>query len=230
MVNNLTKNENEKDKDNKVKNTANLVGTIIKECKFSNEVYGEKFYESLLEIPRLSGAIDKIPLTISERLININNITKDTKVKVEGEFRSYNTEDEDDKKLKLTVFVKEIETVNEDYEVKNPNKIYLNGFICKDPVYRTTPKGREICDIILAVNRVYNKSDYIPIITWGRNARFGKDLNVGDNIEIQGRIQSRDYKKTLSNGDVVQRTAYEVSVSKINNLGYNNRNEDDSDE
>lgn len=133
---------------------------------------------------------------------------------MEGQFRSYNSYENGDNRLVLTVFAKDLRHV-EKTEDKNPNSLYLNGFICKAPVYRTTPFGREITDLLLAVNRSYNKSDYIPVIAWGRNARFCKNINVGDNIKIWGRIQSRVYQKHISEDEVIEKTAYEVSVSRM---------------
>lgn len=195
-------------------NCAFITGTIEDEFKLSHRIYGEDFYNTTLKVPRLSGAFDYIKIMVSERLIDDCQCKVGDIIEVEGQFRSYNSFDETTNKLILTVFAKDIR-IAADGDIKNPNSLYLNGYICKEPVYRTTPFGREITDMLLAVNRTYNKSDYIPIIAWGRNARFGKNLKVGDNIKIRGRIQSRNYQKRLSDDEVVTRTAYEVSVNRI---------------
>ncbi len=192
-----------------------LVGRIAKEREFSHEIYGEGFYIYTIEIPRLSDACDILPLTISERLLVGLELGLGDYVKVEGQFRSYNKFIDGSNKLILTVFARDIVRLDDDGGVKNPNQIYLDGFICKAPIYRETPFGREITDLLIAVNRSYNKSDYIPSIAWGRNARFSSKLEVGDNIRIWGRIQSREYQKKYNDGSVVTRTAYEVSISKM---------------
>ena len=171
-------------------NQASIIGTIEDEFKFNHEIYGEKFYTCTVRVPRLSGTDDNVRIMVSERLIMDGEYNVGDKVEVSGQFRSYNSYENGDNRLVLTVFAKDIGHFEES-ENKNPNTLYLNGFICKEPVYRTTPFGREITDLLLAVNRSYNKSDYIPIIAWGRNARFAKNLKVGDNVKIWGRIQSR---------------------------------------
>ena len=195
-------------------NKAIIVGTIEDEFTLSHEIYGEKFYTFTLKIPRLSGAYDNIRVMISERLIINGIFCVGDKVEITGQFRSYNCNEPDGNRLILTVFARDI-APSSDYGNKNPNQLYLNGFICKAPVYRTTPFGREITDLLLAVNRSYNKSDYIPIIAWGRNARFAKELQVGDNVKIRGRIQSREYQKKLPSEEVITKTAYEVSVNRM---------------
>lgn len=195
-------------------NCAFVTGSIEEEFTLSHRIYGEDFYITTIKVPRLSGTFDYIKIMVSERLIADCKCTVGDTVEIEGQFRSYNSFNETTNKLILTVFAKDIRVVN-DEDIKNPNSLYLNGYICKEPVYRTTPFGREITDMLLAVNRTYNKSDYIPIIAWGRNARFGKSLKVGDNIKIKGRIQSRTYQKRISEDEVVSRVAYEVSVNRI---------------
>ena len=195
-------------------NRADVIGKILDEPIFSHEIYGEKFYVFTLSVPRLSGISDDVRVMISERLMQDVSVKPGEKVEVEGQFRSYNSYENGDNRLILTVFAKDIRTADFDGE-KNPNSLFLNGFICKAPVYRTTPFGREITDLLLAVNRSYNKSDYIPVIAWGRNARYCKNINVGDNIKIWGRIQSRLYQKHISEDEVVEKTAYEVSVSRM---------------
>jgi primosomal replication protein N len=190
-----------------------VAGKIDSPLTFAHEIYGEGFYNFTLAVPRLSGYIDILPITVSERLINTADLSVGAEIVVTGQFRSYNKYLEGKSRLILTVFTKDITMKNE--EVKNPNSIYLDGYVCKTPVYRTTPFRREIADILLAVNRPYSKSDYIPVIMWGRNARFSQKLTVGQRIRVWGRIQSRAYKKTLPDGQVKDKVAYEVSVSKM---------------
>ncbi len=196
-------------------NKVTIAGTIVTNPDFSHEVYGEKFYIFKLEVKRLSENADIIPVTISEKFFPIINIEPGKNVLINGQFRSYNNFSTVGNKLLLTVFVRDIEEIKDINEYTAPNNIFLNGYICKAPVYRTTPFGREIADILLAVNRAYNKSDYIPCIAWGRNAKYSESLSVGDNISVWGRVQSRDYQKKISEDEVENKTAYEVSVSKI---------------
>ena len=196
-------------------NTVTIAGKVVSDIEFSHEVYGEGFYSFLLEVPRLSDSSDTIPVTISERLITRQKPEIGAIIEVEGQFRSYNSFNNETNRLILTVFARDITFLEDETKIKNPNQIYLNGYVCKRPVYRTTPFGREITDILLAVNRPYNKSDYIPCISWGRNARFSESLHVGDNIKVWGRIQSRTYQKKLDNGEVASKVAFEVSVSKM---------------
>ena len=196
-------------------NEVELLGTVESELSFSHEVYGEGFYKFILDVPRLSDISDKISITVSERLLTDINLTIGQTIFVSGQFRSYNNYSESGNKLILTVFARDIVTNENIEEGKNPNHIFLNGFLCKKPVYRTTPFGREITDILIAVNRAYNKSDYIPAIAWGRNARFASTLEVGENVKIWGRIQSRDYQKKIDEENVITKTAYEISISKM---------------
>ena len=196
-------------------NRAEVMGVVADELVFSHEIYGEKFYTFTLKIPRLSGISDDVKVMVSDRLLSDMELLVGDTVEVEGQFRSYNSYENGDNRLVLTVFAKDLRKAEDITEDKNPNSLYLNGFLCKPPVYRTTPFGREITDLLVAVNRSYNKSDYIPVIAWGRNARFCKNINVGDNIRIWGRIQSRVYQKHLSEEEVVEKTAYEVSVSRM---------------
>lgn len=195
-------------------NRAEVIGIVSDEPKISHEIYGEKFFVFTLRIPRLSGISDNVKVMVSDRLLADTPVSAGDAIEVEGQFRSYNDYENGDNRLVLTVFAKDIRHAEAEKE-KNPNSLYLNGFICKAPVYRTTPFGREITDLLLAVNRSYNKSDYIPVIAWGRNARYCKNINVGDNIKIWGRIQSRIYQKHISEEEVVEKTAYEVSVSRM---------------
>lgn len=190
-----------------------LEGKVVSELEYSHEMYGEGFYTFALEVQRLSDSVDLLNVTISERLLAGFDISIGKEVIVEGQLRSYNKFVEGTNKLILTVFARNIEECTE--KSKNPNEIFLDGYICKEPVYRTTPFGREIADVLLAVNRAYNKSDYIPTIAWGRNSRFCKTLEVGDNIKVWGRLQSREYQKKISENEVVKKVAYEVSISKM---------------
>ena len=192
-----------------------LVGQVTSDKTFSHEIYGESFYNFNLEIPRLSGISDIIPITISERLIANFDLSIGKKVVIEGQFRSYNTYEDSRSRLILTVFVKEIREKGEDEEIKVPNEVQLIGHICRKPIYRKTPFGREIADILVAVNRAYNKSDYIPCITWGRNAKYCEHLETGTTVKVVGRIQSREYEKKHEDGTVEARTAYEVSISSL---------------
>lgn len=196
-------------------NQAQVTGTITDEFKFNHEIYAEKFYTFTLNIPRLSGTDDSVRVMVSERLLAGENFQIGDMVDIEGQFRSYNSyEPSGENRLILTIFAKDITKHNGENN-HNPNTLYLNGFICKTPVYRTTPFGREITDLLIAVNRSYNKSDYIPVIAWGRNARYAKTLNVGDNVKVWGRIQSRKYQKRISEDETITKTAYEVSVNRM---------------
>lgn len=214
-MNNLT------EKNNKVF----ISGEIVSAAVFSHEVYGEGFYEMNVMVKRLSGQGDVLPVTVSERLIADKDLKKGVMINALGQFRSYNKLVDGKSKLMLTVFVRELLDIS---PVKNPNSIVLMGYVCKQPIYRTTPFNREIADILIAVNRSYNKSDYIPCIAWGRNARFAKNLAVGEKIAIAGRIQSREYQKRLSEEEIKVMTAYEVSISKL--AAYENAENFDTEE
>lgn len=195
-----------------ITNKVFLTGEITSDPTYSHEMFGEEFFEMNIAVKRLSEQVDVLPLTVSERLIAEKNLKVGDKISLSGQFRSYNKMADGKSKLMLTVFVREILDFDEE---ANPNSIELIGFICKPTVYRTTPFNREICDMLVAVNRAYNKSDYIPCIAWGRNARFVKYLTVGEQVAVFGRIQSREYQKKLSETEVVTKTAFEVSVSRI---------------
>ena len=209
-----------------------LVGKVTSDKRFSHEIYGEKFYVFDLSVPRLSGNSDIIPVTISERLMVNGELPLNTKVTVEGQFRSYNSYGEGRNRLVLTVFAKNVtllEDQENEVEAKKDfisNEVTLMGYICKKPIYRQTPFGREISDILLAVNRAYNKSDYIPCIAWGRTARFCENLEVGTELRVTGRVQSREYEKKYEDGTVEKRIAYEVSVS---NLEIHNKENNDGE-
>ena len=213
-----------------------LVGKVTSDKRFSHEIYGEKFYIFDLAVPRLSGNADIIPITVSERLLSINELTIDAKITVEGQFRSYNSYENEKNKLVLTVFAKDIKFIEDqesEIEVTKDlvsNEVTLNGYICKKPIYRQTPFGREISDLLLAVNRAYNKSDYIPCIAWGRNARFCENIPVGTEVKIVGRVQSRSYEKKYEDGRVETKVAYEVSVSSLEVVNQDdNSNEENSE-
>ncbi|MCX7842930.1 MAG: single-stranded DNA-binding protein [Clostridia bacterium] len=206
-------------------NMVTISGKVVSGLEFSHEVYGEGFYNFILEVPRLSDSSDRIPVTISERLITKQKLEIGKIIEVEGQFRSYNSYNNEGNRLLLTVFAREINFIEDEKSIKNPNQIYLNGFVCKKPVYRSTPFGREIADILLAVNRPYNKSDYIPCIAWGRNARYAENFSIGENLKVWGRIQSREYQKKLESGEVVTKTAFEVSVSKLEICSGDNKHE-----
>ncbi len=210
-------------------NYAAISGKVATKPVFSHEVYGEGFYYFFVDVKRLSDSFDRIPVMISERLVSPEECTVGREVFIEGQFRSYNNITESRSKLMLMVFVRDMgfDTPDDacfDEETEfgegenaelDKNVIILNGFICKPPVYRKTPFNREIADLLLAVNRSYNKSDYIPCISWGRNARYCSKRHVGDNVKITGRIQSRSYQKKYPDGTVEERVAYEVSVIRL---------------
>ena len=195
-------------------NQVEVAGRISSSFEFSHEMFGEGFYTVKLLVNRLSEATDEIPLLVSERLLDVTKDYSGSLVKACGQFRSYNKHEENKNHLVLSVFVRDIEFLDSMDNVK-PNQIILDGFICKQPVYRMTPLGREICDILLAVNRSYGKSDYIPCICWGRNARFAGNLEIGSRIQLIGRIQSREYQKRIDENTTMKRIAYEVSVNKL---------------
>jgi len=192
-----------------------VMGTIVSGFTYSHEIFGEGFYMVDVEVERLSDSSDIIPVMISERLINVEEDYKGCMISVTGQFRSYNRHEEKKNRLILSVFAREVEFINQIEENSKSNQIYLDGFICKEPIYRKTPLGREIADLLIAVNRPYGKSDYIPCICWGRNARFASNFVVGSRCAIWGRIQSREYMKKISEEEVIRRVAYEVSVSKL---------------
>ena len=196
-------------------NQVTVMGEIVGDFCFSHEIFGEGFYLVDVGVKRLSESYDVIPLMVSERLIDVNGDYKGMYVCVNGQFRSYNRHEERKNRLVLSVFAREIEFIDELEESAKTNQIYLDGYICKEPIYRKTPLGREIADVLLAVNRPYGKSDYIPCICWGRNARYASGFKVGERCAVWGRIQSREYMKKLSENEVEKRVAFEVSVSKL---------------
>ena len=195
-------------------NQAVIAGEIISDFEFNHEVFGEGFYFVKLKVSRLSHSSDIIPLLVSERLIDVKQSHIGQFLEARGQFRSHNKQESDKNRVVLFLFAKEIEMIDS-AENRNPNEIFLDGYICKEPVYRTTPLAREIADVLLAVNRAYGKSDYIPCICWGRNARYAGNLTVGSRIQLRGRIQSREYQKRIGEGKVVDKIAYEVSASQM---------------
>lgn len=196
-------------------NQVTIMGEIVSDYVYSHEVYGEGFYMVDVSVSRLSNYVDCIPVMVSERLVNVKENDSGRYVYITGQFRSFNRHEEHKNRLVLSVFAREFELVDEPEEDNPQNQIFLDGFICKEAVYRKTPLGREIADLLVAVNRSYGKSDYIPCICWGRNARFAAGFSVGSHVQIWGRIQSREYVKKISETEAQKRTAYEVSVSKI---------------
>lgn len=196
-------------------NQVTLMGKISTGFTFSHEMYGEGFYLTELQTKRLSVSEDRIPVLISERLIDVTKDYTGRYVELQGQFRSFNMHVEQKSKLILTVFVRDLRFTEEDEEPFLTNQLYLDGYVCKPTVYRKTPMGREIADVLLAVNRAYGKSDYIPCICWGRNARYASAFALGGHVRIWGRIQSREYVKKISEEEFEHRIAYEVSVSKL---------------
>lgn len=201
--------------DTNEKNTAIISGKIAKEPVFSHELYGEGFYVFYVNIPRTSGSFDELPVMISERLEDPNQIKEGKNVCIEGQYRSHNDPNGNKTKLRLMVFARDYKEISEEKAPESNNIIVLDGFICKEPIYRMTPFKREITDILLAVNRSYNKSDYIPCICWGRNARFCGKCKVGQNVKVTGRIQSRKYNKKFPDGTEKEMIAYEVSIANL---------------
>ena len=196
-------------------NKVSVIGTIVSDFTFSHAVFGEGFYLLDLSVSRLSVQADVIPLMISERLIDVTRDYRGCTIEAIGQFRSYNRHEGSKNRLVLSVFVREVRFMEEFTDYTKTNQIFLDGYICKEPIYRKTPLGREIADLLVAVNRPYGKSDYIPCIAWGRNARDASGFAVGTRILIWGRVQSREYTKRLSETECEKRVAYEVSVSKL---------------
>ena len=199
-------------------NQVSIMGKIDTPFTFSHQVFGEGFYTMELLVKRLSDSQDRIPVMVSERLVDVSQDYVGEYIEIHGQFRSYNRHEEKHNRLVLSVFARELKFVEDEDENAPVNQIFLDGYICKPPVYRKTPLGREIADLLLAVNRPYGKSDYIPCICWGRNARFASGFQVGGHVQIWGRIQSREYLKRLDDETTQKRVAYEVSVSKLEYL------------
>jgi single-stranded DNA-binding protein len=196
-------------------NRVSVAGEIVSQFRYSHEVFGEGFYVVDIAVNRLSELVDVIPLMVSERLVDVTEDCTGQLVEVSGQFRSYNRHEGAKNRLVLSIFVREWVFLEENLDSGRTNQIFLDGFICKEPVYRKTPLGREIADLLIAVNRPYGKSDYIPCIAWGRNARYAQSFQVGGRIQIWGRVQSREYVKKISEEESRKQVAYEVSVSKL---------------
>ncbi len=205
--------------ESKCTNSIYLMGEMLSPLKYSHTVYGEGFYNFEMGVNRLSGKMDVLPMTVSERILDFSPVYEGEVFSVEGQIRSYNKRNEDgSNRLLITVFIKEIIKDPQETQQKNANEVNLEGYVCKPTTYRVTPLGREITDMLLAVNRAFNKSDYIPCIVWGRNAKFAKKFVPGNKLTVSGRLQSRDYEKVLESGDIIVRTAYEVSLNNIEQL------------
>lgn len=196
-------------------NQVNIYGEVVSEFTYSHEVYGEGFYMVQLSVKRLSRVYDNIPLMISERLVDVTKDYRGCFMEVSGQFRSYNRHEANHNRLVLSVFVRDLHIDETEQDSEKPNYIFLDGYLCKPPVYRKTPLGREIADLLMAVNRPYGKSDYIPCICWGRNARYADGFEVGEHVQLWGRIQSREYQKQIAEEQYETRVAYEISVSKL---------------
>ena len=196
-------------------NQVTVMGEVVSNFSYSHEIYGEGFYMVDIKCTRLSDSFDIIPVMVSERLLDVTASYVGMLLCVNGQFRSYNRHEERKNRLVLSVFAREVKFIEEMEESSKTNQIYLDGYICKPTVFRKTPLGREIADVLLAVNRPYKKSDYIPCLCWGRNARFADSLDIGDHLQIKGRIQSREYSKRISETETESRTAYEVSASSL---------------
>lgn len=199
-------------------NKVSITGEIVSDFRYSHQVYGEGFYIVDVAVSRLSELADIVPLMVSERLVDVTQSYIGRIVEASGQFRSYNRHEETRNRLVLSIFVREWEFLEENLESGKTNQIFLDGFICKEPIYRKTPLGREIADLLIAVNRPYGKSDYIPCIAWGRNARYASSFEVGGRIQIWGRVQSREYVKRINEEEIEKHIAYEVSVSKLEYL------------
>lgn len=208
-------------------NQVTVMGEIVSGFSYSHEIYGEGFYMVDVRCQRLSESFDVIPVMVSERLMDVTQNYEGMMICVNGQFRSYNRHEERRNRLVLSVFAREVEFIEEIGESSKSNQIYLDGYICKDPIYRKTPLGREIADLLLAVNRPYGKSDYIPCICWGRNARYANNFKVGERCAVWGRIQSREYMKKIDEENAERRVAFEVSVSKLELLEMQEAQEED---
>lgn len=196
-------------------NKVTIMGEIVSGFTYSHEIFGEGFYMMDVRCERTSGAFDTIPVMVSERLMDVKEDFSGQLVFINGQFRSYNRHEERKNRLVLSVFAREVEFLEEIADLKEANQVFFDGYICKEPIYRKTPLGRDIADILLAVNRPYGKSDYIPCICWGRNARYAYNFKVGERCAVQGRVQSREYMKRLDEENVERRVAYEVSASRL---------------
>ena len=200
-------------------NKVSVIGEVVTGFTFNHEVCGEGFYMMDIAVKRLSGQTDILPLMVSERLLDVHQDYSGSTIEALGQFRSYNHHEGVKNRLVLSIFAREVRFMEEFTDYTKTNQIFLDGYICKPPVYRRTPLGREIADIRLAVNRPYGKADYIPCISWGRNARYASSFEVGARVRIWGRIQSREYMKQLNGTESEKRIAYEVSISRMEEVG-----------
>ena len=188
-------------------NQITLRGTLLSLPQFSHENHGKKFFRFTLEVPRISGTVDLLPIVAEERVIDAIDPNGGEMITVTGQVRSHNIRTEVIRHLLIFVFATSI--ICEDGEPIND--VILEGPLCKEPVFRRTPLGREICDVMLAVPRAFKRADYLPCILWGRTAQEGSVCHTRDCIRIYGRLQSRNYTKLTENGPQ-ERTAYEVSA------------------
>lgn len=191
-----------------------LTGKINSAFGYSHKISGEAFYKTILMVKRLSGNKDFIPVILSEKAIDVTEDYTGQFISIHGQFRSHNYYKDGRSHLELYVFAQDIQFVEEKDAIYE-NKIYLNGCLCKPPIYRLTPLNREIADFLLAVNRTHEKSDYIPGICWWKNATEIASYPVGKHIALSGRIQSREYTKKDADGNAVNKIAYEVSIQKL---------------
>ena len=199
-----------------------IAGSIASSPVFNHQIYGESFYNIVVEVQRLSKQTDMVPVLISSHLLDIDLLKPDTLIEINGQVRSYNNLDKNEKKrLVVNVFAREARILQTLEGIESYNDAFFDSFICKEPNFRITPFGREICDLLIAVNRAYKKSDYIPCICWGRNARYCENMKVGTRLKIWGRFQSREYEKKDHYGNIVTKTAYEVSVIKLEKVEEN---------
>lgn len=188
-------------------NEITVRGSLCELPQFSHENHGKRFFRFTLEVPRLSGVVDLLPVVAWEDCLNRMDLSGGTRITVRGQVRSFNNHGGSGQKLLIFIFASQLETA----DLPAVNEVHLRGTICKPPVYRRTPLGREICDVMLAVPRAYHRSDYLPCILWGRTAQEIARCGVGDAIVISGRLQSRQYRKVTPQGEEL-RTAYEISA------------------
>ena len=193
-------------------NAGRFVGCVLSEPVFSHENHGEDYFRIMLQIARLSGSADTLPLLVSRTQLEQTPVFAGERLAAEGEVRSFNNRSGVGSKLVLTVFVRTLRSAQADEP--DCNRLTLQGTLCRAPIYRRTPLGREICDLTLAVNRRYGRADYLPCICWGTVARNCAERAVGDELRLEGRFQSRSYVKKLGEQSV-SRTAYEVSAMSV---------------
>ena len=191
-------------------NQVNLCGVLAELPAFSHEHRGRRFYRFPLEVERLSGAVDILPVLVPENVLCAMDLSGGDMLEVSGQIRTFNNKTDTGRRLVISVYAERLASCQGEPE----NDILLTGAICKEPVYRQTPLGREICDVMLAVNRPYHRADYIPCIFWGRLANLVRECPVGQLLQLTGRLQSREYLKVLGE-ESERRTAYEVSAMTL---------------